>query len=191
LQKDKRSEYRVKYARFIMTKTGFLRMAKQPILMIIMLILGVLLLIVGVTQYGPDKNTPTSPEFTSNETLVAFVESATDYAKEHGREKALAEFSNPNGSFVNGELYIYAYDFNGVLLAHPFDHEMIGVNRLKETDAEGGLFITDLRDMALTGNGYVRYYYINPVHDRAVEEKLGYVKKVDDDWWLGSGIYTK
>ena len=72
--------------------------------MIIMLILGVLLLIVGVTQYGPDKNTPILPEFTSNETLVAFVESATDYAKEHGREKALAEFSNPNGSFVNGEL---------------------------------------------------------------------------------------
>ena len=73
-----------------MTKKGFLRMAKQPILMIIMLILGVLLLIVGVTQYGPDKNTPILPEFTSNETLVAFVESATDYAKEHGREKALA-----------------------------------------------------------------------------------------------------
>ena len=166
-------------------------MAKQPILMIIMLILGVLLLIVGVTQYGPDKNTPILPEFTSNETLVAFVESATDYAKEHGREKALAEFSNPNGSFVNGELYIYAYDFNGVLLAHPFDHEMIGVNRLKETDAEGGLFITDLRDMALTGNGFVRFYYMNPAHDQAVQAKRGYVEKVDDDWWLGSGIYTE
>ncbi|NLO77324.1 MAG: histidine kinase, partial [Methanomicrobiales archaeon] len=88
-------------------------------------------------------------------------------------------------------LYIYAYDFNGTTLAHPFDSDMIGVNRLNEPDAEGGFFITDLRDMALTGNGYVRYYYINPVHDRAVEEKLGYVKKVDDDWWLGSGIYTK
>ena len=92
---------------------------------------------------------------------------------------------------MNGELYIYAYDFNGVLLAHPFDHEMIGVNRLKETDAEGGLFITDLRDMALTGNGFVRFYYMNPAHDQAVQAKRGYVKKVDDDWWLGSGIYTK
>ena len=128
---------------------------------------------------------------TSNETLVAFVDSAVAYAKTNGKEKALAEFSNPNGSFVKGELYIYSYDFNGTTLAHPLNPEKIGVNRLNETDAKGGLFITDLRNMAQqNGNGFVRFSYINPAHNRTVEAKLGYVEKVDDDWWLGSGIYT-
>jgi len=127
----------------------------------------------------------------SNETLVAFVDSAVAYAKTNGKEKALAEFSNPNGSFVKGELYIYAYDFNGTTLAHPFNPEKIGVNRMNETDANVGIFLTEVRNMAQqNGKGFVRFYYVNPAHNRTTESKLGYVEKVDDDWWLGSGIYT-
>lgn len=128
---------------------------------------------------------------TSNETLVAFVDSAVAYAKTNGKEKALAEFSNPNGSFVKGELYIYAYDFDGMTLAHPFNPEKIGVNRMNETDANVGIFLNDTRNMAQqNGKGFVRISYINPAHNNTLEEKLAYVEKVDDDWYLGSGIYT-
>jgi cytochrome c len=172
-------------------------MQKTSISFLIMLVLGLFLVTAGCTQNQPDvaTSTPGSTEIqqetsTSNETLVAFVDSAAAYAKTHGREKALAEFNNPNGSFVRGELYIYAYDFNGTTLAHPFNPEKIGVNRLAEPDAQGGYFIKDLRDAAIKGSGFVRFYYINPVHNRSIEPKLGYVEKVDDDWWLGSGIYT-
>jgi polar amino acid transport system substrate-binding protein len=111
------------------------------------------------------------------------------YAKVNGKEKALAEFSNRNGSFFRGELYIYAYDFNGTTVAHPVNPEKIGINRLSELDAKGNPFIRELRDMALNGSGFVQYYYINPLHGNAVEPKLGYVMKVDESWWLGSGIY--
>lgn len=121
--------------------------------------------------------------------MVAFVQEAVAYAKANGKEKALAVFSDPNGSFVRGELYIYAYDFNGTTIAHPFNPEKIGVNRLNETDAKGNYFIRDLMDVARNGSGFVEFYYINPAHKRAVEPKLGYVEKVDDTWWLGSGIY--
>ncbi len=41
---------------------------------------------------------------TTNETLVAFVHEAVAYAQAHGKDAALAEFSNPRGSFVRGEL---------------------------------------------------------------------------------------
>ena len=47
--------------------------------------------------------------YTANETLVAFVKSAVIYARAHGSENALDEFSNRNGSFIQGELYIFAY----------------------------------------------------------------------------------
>ncbi len=158
--------------------------------------LGLFLISAGCTQtesktpvITPEMTLEPLQEYTSNETLVAFVESAVKYAKENGKEKALLEFSNPNGTFVWGELYIYAYDFNGTTIAHPFNPEMIGVNRLNETDAQGNLFIKDLMDAAIKGSGFVDFCYINPANNRTVEKKLGYVEKIDDDWWLGSGIY--
>lgn len=139
----------------------------------------------------PDTTNSTIHEkYTSNETLVTFVENAVSYAKTHGREAALAEFSNPNGSFVKGELYIYAYDFNCTTLAHPFNPEKIGKNRLGESDAYGNPYTQQFLDAARNGSGFVRFYYSNPAHNQTIESKLGYVQRVDEDWWLGSGIYT-
>ncbi len=159
--------------------------------------LGLLLITAGCTQNEPDTivSAPGTPgirgpeHYTANETLVAFVESAVDYARTHGKDKALAEFSDPNGSFVRGELYIYAYDFNNTVLAHPFDPDKIGVNRMDELDAFGNPYTQQFLDAAKNGSGFVRFYYVNPAHNRTVESKLGYVMKVDEDWWLGSGIY--
>lgn len=161
-------------------------------------VLGLLLMAAGCTQSQPDTaaSTPGSPDapeqenYTSNETLVAFVESAVAYAHANGKEKALAEFSDPNGTFFRGELYIYAYDFNNTTLAHPFDPEKIGVNRADELDAFGNPYTRQFIDAAKKGSGFVRFYYINPAHNRTVESKLGYVMKVDEDWWLGSRVYT-
>ena len=133
--------------------------------------------------------TPTPSPLATKEEMVAFVKEAVDYAHANGKEKALAEFSNRNGSFFRGVLYIYAYDTNGTTIAHPVNPEKIGVNRLNEKDAEGNLFITELRSAAMNGTGFVTYYYINPVHNNSIEKKLGYAMTVDPDWWLGSGIY--
>lgn len=133
--------------------------------------------------------TPGPTDAATKDQLVSFVDEAVVYARTNGREKALSEFSNPNGSFFRGQLYIYAYDFNGTTIAHPVNPEKIGVNRLNERDAKGNLFIKDLQDTARNGSGFVEYYYVNPVHNNSVEPKLGYVMKVDDTWWLGSGIY--
>jgi cytochrome c len=130
-----------------------------------------------------------APQNATKEEMVAFVQEAVAYAQQNGKDKALAEFSNRNGSFFRGVLYIYAYDYNGTTIAHPVNPEKIGVNRLNEKDAEGNLFIQDLRQAAYNGTGFTTYTYINPVHNNTVEKKLGYVMKVDDSWWLGSGIY--
>jgi len=140
---------------------------------------------------------PVSPVITvavsqtaTKEGMVAFVQEAVAYAKANGKDKALTEFSNRNGSFFRGVLYIYAYDYNGTTIAHPVNPEKIGINRLQEPDAEGTWFITNLREAAYNGTGFATYTYVNPVHNNSVEKKLGYVMKVDDTWWLGSGIYV-
>jgi signal transduction histidine kinase len=126
----------------------------------------------------------------SNETeLVSFVESAAAYAHKIGKENALKEFSNKTGRFVRGDLYIYAYDFNGTNIAHPFKPDWIGTNKLNMTDSNGVPFIKNLINAAKGGEGFTYFIFPNPAHGNKDEFKIGYVIKVDDNWWLGSGIY--
>ncbi len=121
--------------------------------------------------------------------MVAFVHDAASFARAHGRDDALKEIMNTSGPFFQGDLYLYAYDFNGVTLAHPLQRHLVGTSRLEERDAGDTLFIRNLRDVARNGTGFVRFWYVNPAHGNATEPKLGYVERVDGDWWLGSGVY--
>jgi polar amino acid transport system substrate-binding protein len=169
-----------------------MRPARLPVFAL--LVLALLLWSSGCTQ--PSSTTPPvlseRPVFTNsstNETLVAFVHEAVAYAKARGKDAALAEFSNPNGTFVRGELYIFAYDFNSTTLAHPVSPEKIGISRINELDAFGNLYAQGIVDAVNDGTGFVWFYYKNPVHNNTIEKKLGYMEKVDDDWWLGSGVY--
>jgi polar amino acid transport system substrate-binding protein len=45
-----------------------------------------------------------------------------------------------------------------------------------------------LQTIARNGSGFVAYQYENPVTG-STEPKLAYVKRIDDTWWLASGIY--
>ncbi|AKB46695.1 hypothetical protein MSKOL_0918 [Methanosarcina sp. Kolksee] len=133
----------------------------------------------------PVNNSSASPE-----ELVAFVEKAFEYAHIHGKEAALREFNNQTGKFVDGELYIFAYDTNGTTLALPFQPEIIGNNRWNITDANGNLYIQNLIDTAQSGGGFVWYLYADPAENFTVKQKLSYVMKVDDNWIIGAGIYN-
>ena len=126
----------------------------------------------------------------SNKTeLVSFVESALAYAQENGKDKALEEFSNKTGSFVRGDLYIYAYDFNGTCLAHPFKPDWIGKNKLDVTDSNGVPSLRNTLNVAKEGKGFTYFIFPNPAHGNRDEFKIAYAIKVDDNWFLGSGIY--
>jgi polar amino acid transport system substrate-binding protein len=45
-----------------------------------------------------------------------------------------------------------------------------------------------MQAIAMNGSGFYQYLYRNPVTNQT-EPKVSYVMKVDDTWWLGSGIY--
>ncbi|MDD1695894.1 MAG: cache domain-containing protein [Methanoregula sp.] len=125
----------------------------------------------------------------SPEKLVAFVEKAYEYAHVHGQEAALFEFNNQTGRFVKGELYIFAYDTTGNTLAHPFQPDLLGKNRLDTTDAHGTTFIRDLISTAQCGGGFARYLYMDPSDNYNVKPKLSYAMMVDQGWFIGAGIY--
>jgi cytochrome c len=122
--------------------------------------------------------------------FIAFVDNAVAYAKANGKDKAIKEFNdNKSTKFIKGELYIFAYDFNGVTLAHPYQPEYVGNSQMGLKDANGVLLIKNMVTIARRGNGTVYYVWANPAHDKKLETKLTYVKEVDDTWWLGAGTY--
>ncbi|MCW4011267.1 MAG: cache domain-containing protein [Candidatus Bathyarchaeota archaeon] len=137
-----------------------------------------------LARYIPTQGTATTPE-----ELVEFVQSAYKYAQQNNQEVALNEFNNQTGQFVEGELYIFAYDMTGNTLALPFQPEIIGTNRWNATDANGTAFIQQIIQTAQSGGGFVRYSYLDPADNFAVKPKVSYVLMAGQDWLIGAGIY--
>ena len=54
----------------------------------------------------------------TKEEAVAMVKKAVAYLNTHSREQALAEFNNPKGQFRDRDLYVFAGNMQGRLLAH-------------------------------------------------------------------------
>jgi len=121
--------------------------------------------------------------------MKAFVAKAALYAREHGRTEAVAAFNDPDGEFVRGELYIFAYDMNGTVLALPFQQQFIGTNRSGVHDSSGVAYIAGMSRLAAEDGGSICYVYPNPAREYAEELKLGYVLPVDEAWFVGSGTY--
>src|ERR1039457_3429472 len=129
-------------------------------------------------------------ESANTDECVAFVKKAVAYVKGNGKEKALSEFSNPKGQFIDRDLYIFAYDLNGVNLAigNGNSAKMVGKSLLEMRDADGTYLIKGLIQVANTkGRGWFDYKWPNPV-TKAVESKSSYVEKVDA-YFIGAGIY--
>ncbi|OPY54755.1 MAG: Cache domain protein [Methanosaeta sp. PtaU1.Bin112] len=128
--------------------------------------------------------------FEDQRALREFVDEAKDYAQQNGKEKALQLFNDPSGQFIKEDLYIFAYDYSGNVLSLPFQPELLGKNRLDARDANAVAFVRDNLQLAAAGGGQTYYLYPNPDKDMREELKLSYTAKVDDSWWLGSGIFS-
>lgn len=108
------------------------------------------------------------------------VKRAAAYVKYQGKDKALAEINSPKGMFDKGELYVFAYSAQGVMLAHPKNPALVGQNLLGVPDSQGKLFRKEIVDKAnSSGSGWVDYMYLNP-ETKKEEHKTTYFLKVGD-----------
>lgn len=122
------------------------------------------------------------------ESAVALVKKGVLHVKEVGKEKALADFNDKNGKFVKGELYVFAYNLQGTIIAHPMNPKLIGRNMSEVTDADGKFFTKDfIATVNGPGKGWVDYRWTNPV-SKKIEAKSSYVEKAGDIL-VGCGIY--
>lgn len=125
------------------------------------------------------------------EKVVKFVQSAVEFYKKEGKDKAFKEFSDPKGKFVDGELYIYAYDFKGICVAHGANAKLIGQSIIELTDQDGLKLIPALIEVVKTHEkGFQPFKWTNPLTKKPAS-KIGYVEKLDDTYFIGSGIYME
>ncbi len=118
----------------------------------------------------------------------AMVKKAAAFAKEVGREKALAEFNNPKGKFMQKDLFIWAVDTNGIGLAHPLTPGLVGKPLLGLKDADGKAHIKEEVDMAKSkSSGIIDYRWTN-FQTKKVEPKQAYYEVVDN-MILNCGYY--
>jgi signal transduction histidine kinase len=108
------------------------------------------------------------------------VRKAVAYVKYQGKEKAIAEINKPRGMFDKGETYVFAYDLQGVMVAHPKNPTLIGKNLIAVPDSEGKLFRKEIVEKANSkGSGWVDYVYLNP-ETKEYEHKTTYCQKEGD-----------
>jgi len=62
----------------------------------------------------------------SKDDAVAMVKKAIAFIKEQGPEKAYAAFTGKDGQFIDRDLYVVVYQFDGKVLAHGSNAKFVG-----------------------------------------------------------------
>jgi cytochrome c len=124
------------------------------------------------------------------EEAKAFGEKAAAYFKANGKDKAVAEFNNPNGQFKKGDLYVFAQDFNGLMLANGGNPKLSGQNHFELKDPTGKFFVKEMIELAKTkGSGWVNYSWTNP-QTKKVQPKKTWIQRVEGtDIYIGCGVF--
>jgi len=131
--------------------------------------------------------------FSPADQVVSLVKKAValfEDKKERGRpdEDAFGDMSYPYGQFINGDLYLFSYDFDGNVAAHGEDPNSIGTNQLNEQDQNGKYMHREMIEKAKNSatGVWVEYIYKG-------EQKRSYIEKIKGingkDYIIGSGYY--
>lgn len=98
-------------------------------------------------------------------------------AVEKNRSGAVNEINQQNGKYTKGAVYVFAYEMDGTMAAHPINPKLIGKQLLDVPDAEGKMFRKEiLEGVNSAGTATVAYKYKNP-KSGVIEDKVTYCKK--------------
>src|SRR5208337_2607989 len=119
-----------------------------------------------------------------------WVGRAVDFYNAVGKGISLAEFTNPRGQFVDGEMYIFALNLKGTMVAHGANGSFVGKQWIDVKDPDGKPFIKEMVDAAhQQGNGWVEYSWYDPEIKETLPKAV-YFEKVGDVI-ICSGVYKQ
>ena len=79
---------------------------------------------------------------------VAMVKKAVAFIETEGPAAIYSAISDPQGRFVDRDLYIVVYGLDGMVLAHGANAKRIGTNQIGDKDPDGKEFVKERVDLA-------------------------------------------
>jgi cytochrome c len=126
-----------------------------------------------------EKKTPPPPASFAADTTGAWLKKGIDFLNTQGKDKALAEFSNPKGQFVKDGFFIYVLDPDAKVLASP-EADSVGKVFLGKKDVDGKLYIEAvIKESSAKDSGSVDYKGENPLTKKAEPRTVSYQKLGD------------
>lgn len=118
----------------------------------------------------------------------ALLDQAVAQMKRDGAPAALKSFNDTKGAFVQGDLYVFAFDLDGKYLASGANPKLVGTLVKDQTDAAGKPLFADMIQVAKSkGEGEVDYVWLNRQTNK-VESKRSFIRRVGDVI-VGVGYY--
>ena len=109
----------------------------------------------------------------------AMVKKAIQHYDKVGRGKAMADFSQAPGPFVDRDLYVVVDEMDGTVIAH-INPKILGKNMMDLRDPDGRPHIKERLDAAKKApSGWHEYKFFNPM-TKKIELKSAYWERVDD-----------
>lgn len=128
---------------------------------------------------------------TKKEVIAKVKEAATMISKK-GQDAAFKEINNKKGKFVWKDTYVFVFDLEGTLAAHPFTPHNIGRNQMNWRDKSDPPRqpIKDMVEVAKgKGEGWAEYMWYKP-GENTLSKKISYIYRVPgQNLLVGAGIY--
>jgi signal transduction histidine kinase len=113
---------------------------------------------------------------------------ATALIEEVGPRQAFRTFMDPDGGFIDRDLYVFVLDLDGVLWVNGAFPDAVGSQALDAQTADGRYFVREMIALATTGGeGWVEYEFTNPCTGEFTE-KVSFVKRAGR-FIVGVGAY--
>ncbi|HSW03985.1 cache domain-containing protein [Aquabacterium sp.] len=107
------------------------------------------------------------------------------------KKKALEEITVKDPKWIDRDLYPFALDMQGVVLAHGANAKLVGKALGELKDADGKAFVKDMIDQSRsTGKCVVDYKWTDPL-SKKVLAKHAFCERIDDDMFVGVGVYAR
>ena len=143
----------------------------------------ILLCIVSFAGICPAQEKATKDE------CVAKVKEAAAMIKQIGLDATFAKINDPKGPFQWKDTYVFCYNLDGVMMAHP-NPKLVGKNLIDLKDTNGKMYVAEFISVAKNaGEGWVTYTWPKP-GEKEASPKVTYVYRVPgENVAVFAGVY--
>jgi len=148
-----------------------------------------LMMVCGLMLFAVTFSAQSSDDKVTPQQVKSLVEKAVKLIQEKGQASAFPVLSDPNGEFVEGDLYVFTYDMDGTIIQH-LRPKLVGMNMMNIMDKKGKCLACDFVRIAKEeGAGWSEYYWPKP-STKEVAVKTSYIMKVPGmECFVGAGVY--